>query len=140
MSISEIIITPLKRIPVQGGDVLHAIKKIDPGFLDFGEAYFSFIENGVVKGWKRHLKMTLNLIVPIGSVRFIFFDESGVFREECIGIGRYSRITVPPRLWFAFQGLSDKTNLILNIADIPHCPEEVERKDLSTFLYGWSDL
>ena len=44
MSVGKIIVTPLNRINVAGGDVLHALKKTDEGFVDFGEAYFSFIE------------------------------------------------------------------------------------------------
>ena len=32
MSLDDIIVTPLKRIPTDGGDVLHAIKKSDNGF------------------------------------------------------------------------------------------------------------
>ena len=36
--------TKLNIISTSGGDVLHAMKNIDNGFVDFGEAYFSEIE------------------------------------------------------------------------------------------------
>ena len=73
--IEGVIITPLKIINVQGGDVLHAMKRSDTGFSEFGEAYFSIVEPGCVKAWKRHHTMTLNLIVPLGKIRFIIFDD-----------------------------------------------------------------
>ena len=137
MSVGKIIVTPLSRINVAGGDVLHALKKTDAGFVDFGEAYFSTIETGAIKPWKRHLRMTLNLVVPFGMVRFVFFDGQGRRREELIGTDRYVRLTVPPGIWFAFQGLSAPYSLLLNIADIAHDPKEIERKQLDEYINYW---
>ena len=44
--------------------------------------------------------MTLNLVVPIGMVRFVFLDSqsSKVSRVEDIGEKNYARPTVPPGL------------------------------------------
>ena len=135
--VDEIILTPLKIMSVPGGDVLHAIKNSDPGFIGFGEAYFSLINFGCIKGWKRHLRMTLNLVVPIGRVRFVFTDGHEGLREEVVGLDRYMRITVPPGIWCGFEGLSAPHSLIMNIADIQHDPNEIERKELDKILYKW---
>ena len=129
VSLNEICVTPLKRISVTGGDVLNAMKKSDAGYVDFGEAYFSLVEFGAIKAWKRHLQMTLNLVVPIGEVQFVLIDSVGLIREERIGEGHYARLTIPPGIWFGFQGVSKKIALLLNIADIEHSPDEVERKE-----------
>jgi len=43
-------LTPLKIIEVKDGNVLHALKKSDIGFEGFGEAYFSNVESGQIKG------------------------------------------------------------------------------------------
>lgn len=137
MSVRQIIVTPLQRVPVVGGDVLHAMKRSDPGFVDFGEAYFSQIEQGAVKAWKRHLRMTLNLVVPAGAVQFVFVDDESVMREEVVGQDRYVRLTVPPGIWFAFKGLGAPSSLLLNVADIPHDPSEIERKDMTAFVFDW---
>ena len=137
VSLNEICVTPLKRIPVTGGDVLHAMKKSDTGYVNFGEAYFSLVEFGAIKAWKRHLQMTLNLVVPIGEVHFVLIDSVGLIREERIGEGHYARLTIPPGIWFGFQGVSKKIALLLNIADIEHSPDEVERKELSELEYDW---
>ena len=58
--IEDIEINQLKIISTEGGDVLHGIKASEKQFDGFGEAYFSTVNNGAVKGWKKHLKMTLN--------------------------------------------------------------------------------
>ena len=139
VTVNEIITTPLMRIPVKGGDVLHAMKKSDYGFSGFGESYFSQVEHGIVKAWKRHLQMTLNLIVPIGKVRFVFMDNEESFREEILGDGNYARLTVPPGLWFGFQGVSENTALVLNIANIEHSPDEVEHNELNNINYNWGN-
>jgi dTDP-4-dehydrorhamnose 3,5-epimerase len=133
-----IIVTPLQRIPAMGGDVWHALKASDTGFAGFGEVYFSWVEPGAVKAWKLHRRMTLNLVVPLGNVRFVFHREaSETFMVEDVGDDNYVRLTAPPGVWFGFQGLGDRSSLVTNVADIEHDPDEVERRPESAFAYGW---
>ncbi len=138
-----VIETSLKRVRVTGGDVLHALKMTDDGFDGFGEAYFSMIEQGEIKGWKYHKRMTMNLIVPLGSVKFVFFDEKNSsnngFSETIIGLNNYSRITVSPKIWFAFQGYSSPLSMVLNIANIVHDPMESERLSINELPYDWKN-
>ena len=142
MTVSDIQITTLARIMTQGGDVMHAMKKGDNGYSSFGEAYFSWISAGSVKAWKRHLRMTMNLVVPMGRVRFVFCslgsEDAQEFRSETIGEARYVRITVPPGIWFGFQGLGDSPSLVLNLANILHDPAEVERMTVSGIDFKWN--
>lgn len=137
VSVNDIMVTPLNRITVSGGDVLHGIKRCDPGFVGFGEAYFSTVDAGAIKAWKRHLRMTLNLIVPVGAVQFCFFDSYGQIFTCHASNESYVRLTVPPCIWFGFKGLSKPYSLLLNISDIPHDPDEVDRKDLNKFNFDW---
>ncbi|MGE5466085.1 MAG: dTDP-4-dehydrorhamnose 3,5-epimerase [Ignavibacteria bacterium] len=136
--LDQIRVTPLARIPTRGGDVMHAMKQTDEGYSGFGEAYFSWVEQGAVKAWKRHMRMTMNLVVPVGRVRFVFRAEgSDGFREEIAGDGRYVRLTVPPGIWFGFQGLQEPQSLLLNVANIAHDPTEVERRDVPDIDFDW---
>ena len=145
MAINGVNITPLSIIDTKGGDVLHAIKISDHGYSGFGEAYFSTIEPDAIKGWKRHKQMVLNLVVPVGTVRFILFDDRdnqdnvNQFQEVTLSIeDGYSRLTIPPMIWVGFQGLGLQKSLVLNIANIEHSPEEVERKELAEIKFNWS--
>ena len=99
--------------------------------------YFSKINKGSIKGWKLHQKMTLNLVVPLGEVEFVFYDFKNEYKVVRIGETNYSRITVPPQIWFAFKGLSSPGNLIMNIADIEHDPNEIERKSIEYIDHPW---
>lgn len=141
MNLADILVTQLQRIETKGGDVLHAMKQSDVGYAGFGETYFTWVAAGAVKAWKRHIRMTMNVVVPVGQVRFVFrcLNEGGVdqIRVEELGVDRYARLTVPPGIWFGFQGLHTPQNLVLNIASIPHDPNEVERLGLSDISYDW---
>lgn len=135
----KILISSLKKIPTKGGDIFHALKSSESDFNGFGEAYFSNIDFNNIKAWKRHLKMTCNLIVPNGKVRFVFFDEDlSTNKIVDIGVDNYCRITVKPKTWFGFKGLNSPSSLILNIADIPHDSNEIERKEINFFNFDWS--
>ena len=129
---TSIKIKPLKQINVEGGNVLHALKASEEEFYGFEEAYFSTIKINKIKAWKRHLRMTMDLIVPVGEVQFNFYNqEKKLLSNTIIGERNYSRITVPPMTWFGFKGLASSTSYILNISNQFHDPSEVERKPLS---------
>lgn len=119
------------------------MKKSDAGYVGFGEAYFSTVRKGDIKAWKKHLSMTLNLIVPTGKIRFVLFDDrlasptKGVMNEFTLSRDHYCRLTVPPQVWMAFQGLDDD-NQLLNIASMEHAPDEMERLPLTAIPYHWS--
>jgi dTDP-4-dehydrorhamnose 3,5-epimerase len=140
--IKEVVITKLGIIATLGGSVMHAMKASSAGYTGFGEAYFSQVDQGAIKAWKRHKKMTLNLAVPVGEIRFVLFDDREVsntqFQEIIISKGNYCRLTVPPMVWMGFQGLSESGSMLLNIADIEHDPDEVDRKEMSEINYNWN--
>ena len=140
VSLDDILVTPLKRISTVGGDVMHALKHSDNGFKGFGEIYFSWVQQSAIKAWKCHQRMTLNLVVPLGEVRFVFNlkDQKNIYRTEIIGEERYVRLTVPPGIWFGFQGNSSGESLLMNLADMDHDPDEVLRKTTSEIDYNWS--
>ena len=140
VSSDDILVTPLKRIPTVGGDVLHALKKTDAGFDGFGEIYFSWVEQGAIKAWKYHKRMTMNLVVPVGEVSFVFHltNQKNNFRTENIGEERYVRLTVPPGIWFGFRGRGSGQSLLMNLADMAHDPDEILRETTSEFIYNWS--
>lgn len=139
VNFSKVDFFQLKRISVLGGDVLHGLKASDPNFKGFGEAYFSIAQKGYVKAWKLHKNMTMALIVPKGSVQFVFYDErSNDFHEYIIGDNNFGRLTVSPGVWFGFRGVGEGDNLILNIANIEHSPDEVDRREVNQMDYKWS--
>ncbi len=131
------IITPLKQIKNPKGDIYHALKKSDNGFDDFGEAYFSTIKQNIIKGWKKHTIMTLNLVVPVGEIEFVIYDErEKEFFNIKLSQKNYKRVTIKPGLWLAFRGIKSE-NMLLNLASILHDPDEAINLDLDEIRYEW---
>jgi dTDP-4-dehydrorhamnose 3,5-epimerase len=121
------------------GCVMHGLKCSDKSFAGFGEAYFSTVNNGFIKGWKLHQEMTLNLVVPCGEIRFVIHDGiqhktyiDPIF-DEVLGDNNYSRLTIPPGYWVAFEGIGTNTNILMNLANIEHDPNESINKNLDFF-------
>lgn len=139
--ISGVVVTPLKRIANEKGDIYHAMKCSEDSFSSFGEAYFSSIHLGDVKGWKKHTQMILNLVVPVGSIKFVMYDDRPesitykAFYEVILSKDNYCRLTVPPHVWLSFQGVGDSLNLLLNLASIEHDPNESENCHISDIKY-----
>ena len=131
--------SPLKIISMNDGDVMHGMREGEDGFSGFGEAYFSKINPGSIKGWKRHRRMICNFIVPSGKVKVVIFDDlENIFEEILLSPENYLRVTIPPNLWVGFQGVYKNPSLLLNIGSIVHDPEEVDSKSINKIKYDWS--
>jgi len=142
--LSGMIKTELKILKADSGSVYHGLKNSDKGFIEFGEVYFSSVNKNAIKAWKLHQRMTLNLFVPLGEVLFYFIDGrensdsyNNIFKT-ILSQEPYNRLTIPPGIWFGFKGLSNYLNLICNVADIPHDPKEVLRKEIDEIEADWS--
>lgn len=141
--IEGVTLTPLKRIHHPQGDVYHAMKASEATFDKFGEAYFSTVISGQIKGWKQHTEMILNLVVPAGAIRFVVYDDrassstKGQFFDVTLSKDNYQRLTVAPGLWMAFQGAGTDFNLLLNLASLEHNPSEATSVTLDKINYDW---
>ncbi|MCW7493174.1 dTDP-4-dehydrorhamnose 3,5-epimerase family protein [Leptospira sp. 2 VSF19] len=135
----DITVTSLSIIKGLKGDVRHAMKKSDSSFTGFGEAYFSTIKNGEIKGWKRHNQATLNLVLAFGEVVLFAYDDRptsksyGFLAKIVISLGNYKRLTIGPGLWVAFSG-SEELSAILNICDLEHDPSEADNREIGDEL------
>ena len=134
---NKVIKTPIEKISVDGGDVLKNIKVGDKGYKGFGETYYSKISFGKKKGWKKHLEMTINLTCVVGEVRFVFSENLREFESIVLNENNLYRLTIYPKVWFAFEGLHRPISIINNVADIIHNPNEVERKNLYEVDFSW---
>ena len=86
--------------------------------------------------------MTLNIVACFGEVKIVVVDDRNinqlpVFQEIILSKDNYCRLTIPPKVWLGFQGIDDM-NMILNIADIEHNYNEIDRKNESEIKYKWT--
>lgn len=144
--INGVFFQALNPIVTTGGRVLHAIKGTDENLPEFGECYFSTCQPKDPKAWKKHSRMICNLFVPVGAVKFVFYDdrqESKDYRkivEFEVSEKNYGRLIIHPGIWFGFAGISGQgESLILNVANIKHDPTESIRLEphTSELPYKW---
>jgi dTDP-4-dehydrorhamnose 3,5-epimerase len=128
-------IVPLGRIPDERGTILHMLRADDPHFRGFGEIYFTTVYRGVVKGWHRHVEMTLNYACVAGRIKLALFDDRngssthGAVHEAFLGPDDYSLVMIPPGVWSGFKGMSDPFALVANCCTHAHDPSRTTRLD-----------
>ncbi len=143
--IDGVVLTPLRRIADERGEVITMLRSDEPHFISFGEIYFSTVYSGSVKAWHMHQKMVLNYSVPYGAIKFVLYDDRpgsttrGEIQAIDLGLENHFLVLVPPMVWNGFQGVSVETAIVANCASIPHDPFEIVRRDAFDPLipYDW---
>lgn len=140
-------VTELRQIADARGAVLHMLRCDAPDFTRFGECYFSEVQPGAIKAWKRHRVQTQNLAVPIGRIRLVIYDDRAGSGSRgsvrTMELGRpdaYVRVRISPGLWYGFVCISKIPALVSNCADFPHDPAEGELlpNDDPSIPYDWA--
>lgn len=137
--LKKIKVFKLQKFKNPKGNVLRGFRKNDKFLKNSAEIYFSWINKNAIKGWKLHKKMTMNLIVPIGKVKFVFYNGKN-FKSIIIGEKNYNRIFVPNNIFFAFQNLYKEKSLVVNNANIIHQKkDEILKLSLNKINYLWKN-
>lgn len=119
------------------GDIYKFLSKDSKLFSEFGEVYFSEIKKNKIKAWKMQKKITMNLIVPIGNVKFVFLDRNfNLLDIITIGKKNYKLLNIPPLIWYGFQGLSE-INLISNLINKTHNDNDMLRLGKNEINFDW---
>ncbi|MEQ8319636.1 MAG: dTDP-4-dehydrorhamnose 3,5-epimerase family protein [Rhodospirillales bacterium] len=148
--IDGIVRKPLRIIPDTRGNIMHMVRNDWPEFAGFGEIYFSCIEPGQVKAWRRHTRMTMQLAVPSGRVEFVLFDDrpgsatNGQVQTVTLSpdsAETYGLLIIPPGIWNGFRCLSESPAIVANCASIGHDPDEAEGRpdDDPAIPHTWPD-
>ena len=144
--INGVFIISLKQIIDERGAVLHLIRNDSIFFSNFGECYMSELNCNSIKAWKKHTLQTQNFTVPIGRIKLVIFDPRtnsstfGNIYETVVGRpDSYSRVLIPPGVWYGFKCISNSSALIVNCVDIPHDPIESSKIDYDSEIipYTW---
>ena len=135
-NLNNIRIKQIKKISNSEGEIIKILNEQDQNYKGFGELYTSSINNRTIKAWKCHQKMTLNLRVILGEVKFVFSDGKSNFKEFILSSKDLFLITVPPNIWYGFTGL-DEFSLILNFTDLVFEENEILRKKIKDIKYDW---
>ena len=135
--LDNIQLNKINQISLEEGDIRKILNKSDESFVGFGEIYTSLVLSNSIKAWKFHKKMTLNLFILFGKIKFVFFDGKKDFKEIILSSDDLVRITVPPKIWYGFKGMNFDYSMILSFTDLVFDETEIERKDINTIKFDW---
>ena len=74
--------------------------------------------------------------MAMSSLCFII-KKKKIFKTIKIGQNNYSRLTVPPKIWFGFKGINKPESIILNITNISHNTREILRCKKNDINFKW---
>jgi dTDP-4-dehydrorhamnose 3,5-epimerase len=135
-NIDGVAVTRPKVYQDERGSVMRMLRTDDGNFAGFGEVYFSTVNLGAIKGWRRHREMTMTLACPMGRVLLVVYDDRegsptfGMVQSLELTSADYRVVTVPPMLWTGFMGVDERSSVITNCASILHRPGEADNLPL----------
>ena len=134
----EISIKNLSIINNKKGDILKGFLKSDNKTINVKEVYFSEINPKQIKAWKKHNKMTSNLIAVKGEIKIVVQKKDKSFVTEIISKKNYKIISIPPNFWFGFQCISTEAGMLVNISNEEHDDLESDQLDIEKILFDWN--
>jgi len=127
------------------GSLLHILNiKNHPEFI-FGECYASETKYNIIKAWKRHEKISQNIVVISGQIKLVIYDnriESSTYQNFLsfnLSRENYKLVHIPKNLWYGFKCTSKENAIIVNCIDMPYDSKEVESCNTENFhfKYDW---
>jgi dTDP-4-dehydrorhamnose 3,5-epimerase len=129
------------------GRVMELLRRDDPHFKNFGQAYLSTILPGVVKAWHAHGIQTDALAVIRGMVLIGLFDDRaesptrGKVRKVVAGTHQPTLVMIPPGVYHGFRALGNEEALLINLPSEPYNrdkPDELRRPwDDPAIPFSW---
>jgi dTDP-4-dehydrorhamnose 3,5-epimerase len=138
---------PLSVAETDGGPVLRMLRADSPHFSAFGEIYFSVVNPGAVKAWKKHRLQEQNFACPCGLIRLVAYDVRetsptfGTLASFTLGLpDDYRLLRIPPGVLHGFTALSACPAVLANCANMVHNPDEADTlpPDSPLVPYSWS--
>lgn len=130
----------LKIVKNKKGNLKKIINSNSNYFYGFEELYISKINKNEIKAWKVHSKMTCNLLVIRGKVKFVIVLKKGIkqiIKTIILSENKNSILTIFPNTIFGFQNNSNDQSEILNFSNLKYNKKESLTYDLEEIKYDW---
>jgi dTDP-4-dehydrorhamnose 3,5-epimerase len=134
-------------IPDDRGRLFEVLRRDDPLFRGFGQAYVTTTLPGVVKAWHRHQRQTDFFCCVAGMIKLVLVDDRpgspshGRVEALWLGVHKPRLVVVPPGVWHGWTCTSVEEAMVLNLATEPydhHAPDEERLAPHGTLPYDWA--
>lgn len=120
-----IVVKQLKTHVDDRGYLVELVRSDDSFFTQFGQAYVSVINSGVVKGFHKHSRQTEQITCVSGQVRLVLVDT----RSGGANITEYHLsplapkvVVIEPEIWYGWCCIGNEPAMLINITDLPNDP------------------
>lgn len=136
----------LNVIPDDRGRLFEVLRRDEPLFSAFGQAYVTTTMPGVVKAWHRHRLQTDHFCCLVGMIKLVLLDDrpgspsEGRVEQVWLGEHKPRLVVVPPGVWHGWTCTSDREAMILNLASEPYdhtAPDEERLPPHGVLPYDW---
>ena len=110
------------------GDVFKILNHKSKNYKGFGELYITTLNKGASKGWNFHKRMTCNLFVIKGKVKF-FLKKDNKSINKILSEDTNQILTLKPKVWFKIVNLVKQKSKIINFANLVHNNNEIIKKE-----------
>jgi len=111
------------------GDVYKILSSSSKIYKGFGELYITTLNKDSSKGWNYHKRMTLNLFVIKGKVRF-FLKKSNKLVKKTLSENKNDILTIKPKVWVKIVNLAGEKSKIINFANLKHNQNEIIKREI----------
>ncbi len=121
--IDGVVVKKLVVIPDERGYLMEILRRDDPFFEQFGQAYLTVVYPDAVKGWHYHKEQTDHFCVVKGLAKVVLYDgrdgskTKGEVNEYFIGEKNPCVLRIPKGVLHGMKGVGVEPALLLNLPD-----------------------
>jgi dTDP-4-dehydrorhamnose 3,5-epimerase len=141
-------IKKLRFIEDERGRLMEVLRKDDPFYGKFGQAYVTTARPGVVKAWHYHMLQDDNIALLVGKIRFGLFDarEDSRTHGESMDLLADEKepvlIHIPRGVYHGFKCVGDVEAMVMNVPTEPYnhnSPDELRVDPFENDIpFDWS--
>ncbi len=146
-TIHDVVVQDLVVHPDDRGRLFEVLRRDDPHFREFGQAYVTTTYPDVVKAWHRHQNQDDYFCCLTGMVKLVIRDDrpdsptGGTTQEVWLGEHKLRLVVVPRGTWHGWKCVSEREAMILNLVTTPYDPAAPDEERLpahGALAYDWS--
>ncbi len=132
-------IKELKFIKDERGKLMEVLRRDDPFYTEFGQAYVTTARPGIVKAWHYHKVQDDNIALLAGKIRFGLFDarEDSRTRGESMDLVVEEEapvlIHIPKGVYHGFKCVGVAEAMVMNVPTEPYNHESPDEFRVDPF-------
>jgi len=128
------------------GYLYEMLRKDDPFYKGFGQAYVSSINPGVVKGFHKHSMQTDHVVCVVGQIKLVLIRDLGPrpsggtmadVEEHHLSVLSPQMVVIPPDIYHGWMCVGNEPALVINFSTHPFDPQTPDEERVDPHDNPW---